>query len=116
MFNEIELHGYKITGWSIGQLSRLAPYFEVIATRLKLQNFNLDSIDKQETGNIQKIIFAVLPEIVNILAITLREKKEVIEDWNLEKTTEIIFAIVKVNLEYLKNLSGRVSEIVSQIS
>lgn len=108
---EIQVGEYLIRPWSIFDLKKLLPVFSLVYAELKEKNVDLSNWQK-DFANILPIIIPILPDI---LAITLKKSIEDVEKIPAGQDMQIIFAIVKANMAYLKNSLTRSREMITQM-
>ena len=108
---EVQVGEYTIRPWSIFDLKKLLPVFSLLYADLKAKNIDLSNWQK-DFMNILPIIVPVLPDI---LAITLKKSIEDVEKIPAGQDMQIIFAIVKANMAYLKNSLTRSKEMIAQM-
>jgi hypothetical protein len=111
LLDGIEVAGYKVKPWGICDLAKLSPSFERIYFSMKERKIELGSL----SGNIDKVIFAILPEAPHILAITLKVSIDEIEKLSPEKVMPLMFSIINMNMAYLKNWLSPLTAMVKQI-
>ena len=107
-----EVAGYKIKPWGIVSLSELSPCFERILIALKGRGVTAEDA----VSNIDKILFAILPEAPKLLSITLKLTIEEVDKISLDKVSMLIMAIVRINLAYLKNLLPLMTAAITEVT
>src|SRR3989304_6514278 len=119
LFPEIEVEGYKVRPWSLGQVVDLTPTFEMLAIEFKRRKISLESLEKIEKsksmeGMIGELVFAFLPQVVRLLSISLREEEKIVREFPINKSGSLIVAVVSQNLSNIKNSFGLGKSILSK--
>jgi hypothetical protein len=99
LFTEKKVEGYTIKPFTLGIVEELAPTFEKIGMALIGKGVTIVNVSEQ----IPKVMSSILPEISELLSIVLKEDKEVIKDFPMDKALTIVLTILTQNLTYLKN-------------
>lgn len=100
----VEVDGLKIKPWGIGALAKLSPHLENIMRELKKRGVSLK--DVRDGKGLEGIVFSILPECPDMLSISLGVPKEEVDGYPTEKALRLIFTVVKLNMDYLKNWLG----------
>lgn len=99
LFTEKKVEGYTIRPFTLGMVEELAPTFEKIGIALISKGITISNVSEQ----IPKVMSSILPEISELLSIVLKEEKEVIKEFPMDKALAIVLTIVTQNIVYLKN-------------
>lgn len=112
LIDEFDVAGYKLHKWTLGDLSRLTPCFQIIGMKLKENGVTLDNF-KDKIVDIIPCITDQLPELV---AISTRTSVDDARKIDIDTAIILVMGIVKQNLSYLKNLSGPISALVKEMT
>lgn len=108
----INVEGYTITPWSLGVVEELAPCFQRITLEMVKNGITFDNAEKE----FPKIILSVLPEVSQILSVTLKEDIEKVKEFQLDKVVTLILTIATQNIGYLKNCLSPMTEMVRNLT
>jgi hypothetical protein len=113
LVDEVEVDGFKVRPWGICDLARLSPTLERVVKGLKDRKVTMAMLkDKKQ---LDEVIFAVLPELPDLLAISLKLPISEIEKLPNEKALKLALVIVKLNVEYLKNWLGPATAAIKSV-
>ncbi|MDD5348236.1 MAG: hypothetical protein PHT59_06465 [Candidatus Omnitrophica bacterium] len=110
--NEVEVEGFKLAPWCIGNLAELAPDIERVMARLKERGVTMTTWREKLTD----IIFQVLPEAPRFISVSTGKPIEEISKLPSEKAFRILSAIISLNLGYLKNWLGPAERAAQEIA
>lgn len=107
LFSKRKVGDYEVDAWGLGELQKLVPVFErfvvkMATNKLTLKDFDPDVLQKNP-GKLFKILPTALPEIAEILSITLNRPTDEINKLKLDQVIELLIVIFQQNVEYLKN-------------
>lgn len=110
----VDVAGYKIKPWGLLALRDLSPHIERVITGLQVRGVKLDDV---RTGKgIEKVIFSILPECADIVAITLKIPLAEVDKIDIKDLPLILMTIAKTNMEYLKNSFGPIMDTVRKVA
>lgn len=122
---EILLDGEQVCGfivrpWTISKCAAMTPVFEMIAGELKKRNLKFrDLFDiskgKVELLNMEPLFFTVMPYSPDIIAITLDLSADELKKISQDKMFDIMSAIVRQNVGYVKNLFALMMQTVATL-
>jgi hypothetical protein len=113
LLEEQEILGYKVKPWTLGQVAELSPVFEQIVRKAESNKMSLLNLFDEE--NLQKGILLIAQFIPDILACSLKIKKQEVENFDIVKSTIILVKIISLNAEYLKNSFGLIIQQVQTL-
>jgi len=102
LFPEVEVEGYKIKPWCLGELALLSSSFQRLIKSFETEGITLDNFGDDMT----KIVFCLLSEAPHILAVTLKESPDIVNAFDLKRAQLLVLTIINQNVDYLKNLFG----------
>jgi hypothetical protein len=115
---EVLLDGETVAGvlvkpWTLTKCAALSPVFEKIANDLKKRHLSFkDFFAEGKVINIEQLYFIIMPFMPEVLKITLDTDVD-----KLDQSTvlQFIVAIVRQNIEYLKNLFALIATMAQQL-
>lgn len=114
LLDYVEVGGYKIRPWGLVALQKLSPHLERIIIGMQTRGISIK--DVKDGKGIEKVVFSILPECADVVAITLNATLEEVDKIPPDKVPVIILTILKVNMNYLKNLSGPIMARIKEVA
>jgi hypothetical protein len=99
LIDEEKIAGYTIRAWSFYDMAKLSPAFERITQSIVKRGIKLSEV----SNDIDKIMFAILPELPGIVCYTLDITEDQLKKLSNENQNLIFLTLVKLNLSTLKN-------------
>lgn len=101
LFDESEIHGYKIREWSISKFSILYPSLKIALKPLIEKGANLDNVESFIEQNWDSLLDALVPVASEIIKISCPEKASEVEELPWGQGCVIAACILKRNLEHI---------------
>lgn len=111
LFPEIEVQGYTIKPWTLGDLADMAMSIGQIIMSMRNYGITLEDIEK----SIPELITIIFPYAPDIIAKTLKIDMGEARGLDPVKATEILLTILTQNIEHIKNSFGLVGFLRDQI-
>lgn len=116
-----EIAGYVVRPWTITTCARMTPVFESIVEemkrrKLKFRDFLDTSGGKLELLNMDQVFFVVMPYAPETISITLGITAEEMKKIPQEEIFNIMAAILRQNVGYLKNLFALMMQTMATIA
>lgn len=108
----IKVEGYTVKPWSLGIVEELTPCFQRITLEMVKGGITFENAEKE----FPKIILSVLPEVSQILSITLKEDLEKVKEFQMDKVVTLILTIATQNINYLKNSLSPMTEMIRNLT
>jgi len=104
---EENLDGYNVKPWTIKQLLQVMPILDKLAEELGKKEISFESLDRlvEEHGVLvlKDLLQAALPQLPDLLAISLKKEKAEMEELDLGQAIQIGGKVLALNVEHLKN-------------
>jgi hypothetical protein len=114
LIDEIEVDGLKLRPWGICDLAKLSPALERVVKGLKSRGVTMAAVrDKKQ---LDEIIFVLLPELPELLSVSLKLPMEEVEKLPNERALKLALVIVRMNVEYLKNWLGPATAAIKSVT
>lgn len=108
-----EVCGFTIRPWGIKALAELTPVFEQVYIGMKRRGVSIKNFREKIDG----LVFSIMPFAPQILSTSLGMTVEKVDEKiTPDKIVPIITAIIRLNLDYLKNLSAPVMATVTAMA
>jgi len=102
LFPEAKVGDFVVKPWTLGQLLKINPHIEKVFAKLEEKRIKLTLENVNDF--IVDLYFAALPEVVEIMAISLDVDQEKLHSLQLKEVVQLIYTIFIQNQENLKNV------------
>jgi len=111
LFPDQEVYGVKVRPWTFNQFVSILPDLLNIRKGLKengIEIGELENLKDDDEGKILEFLVKLLPLIpaTTIVAKTIKEEIEKVEEWEFDKTAGIFLVILIQNAGRIKNFFG----------
>lgn len=102
------VEGYQIKEWSISQFSLLYPILKSVVVSLQDDGLNLDNAEQYLENNLMNLIDSFIPILPELLEVSLRLKREQVEDIPATTGSILGLAILQKNMEHIKSFLSQI--------
>jgi len=99
--------------WTWGKVEQLAPSLSRLYSKCKSNNVTITDI--QSVLSRPEFLIEIMPEITEIISITVNETQEVVKEKGLDEILIVVLKIFEQNIGYLKNLSSPIQTILEKL-